>query len=254
MFQTPRSACRRQPRAPCIVRCSILIALGGLVVGTFGGCGAGAYERRLQKGLDERITKEQKAARFNVLYAPQALDKVPVSVRIPTAFTVPPLVEEVNQADPRRVKPGLVRLPGLKLTYEMTIKDDKGGQLPYYCYVGAMKAAENQLQEVCNTLRGELTAKPGADVSEWVDFQGEAPDGRDMAWKKLRCVSQQEFVCADAGGQARSETMPGLLEIYLHEEKGYLVVVAWRMPKSLEASVDLTQWAPLVAGCVSVTQ
>jgi hypothetical protein len=250
MYQTPRSPYRRRLCAPCLVRCSMLTAIGSLLLGAFCGCGAGAYEQR----LNNRLAREQKAARFNVLYAPQVLEGLPVSVRIPTAFTKPPMIEGRGQVDVRRVKPGVVTLPALKLTYEMTIKDEKGGQSPYYCYVGAMKAAENQLQEVCNTLRGALTAKPGGDVSDWVDFQGEAPDGHEVTWKKLRCVSQQEFVGADAAGQPKIETTPGVLEIYLHEEKGYVIAIAWRMPKSIEANVDLAQWAPLVAGCASVTK
>ena len=129
------------------------------------------------------------AARFNTLYQQQALEGVPVSVRIPTAFTVAPMIEGRGQVDPRRVTPGIVTLPSLKLTYEMTIKDDKG-QLPYYCYVGAVKATEKPLEDACKTLQAALTAKPGAEVSQWADFDGETPDGHESKWKKLRCVAQ----------------------------------------------------------------
>jgi hypothetical protein len=250
MFQSPGWAGRRL-RAPSILRCSILLVAGGLLMGVFWGCGRAEYQRRLDARLEKEKEKERAAARFNMLYQSQALEGVPVSVRIPTVFTSAPMIEGRGQADPRRVKPGIVTLPSLKLTYEMTIKNEKG-QLPYYCYVGAAKAAEEQFDKDRETLRAELTAKPGAQVSDWEDFKGESPDGRQIDWKKLRCVTQQEFTYNDANGQARSDNMPGLLEIYLREEKGYLVVIAWRMPTSLETQVNLAQWAPLVAGCVSV--
>jgi hypothetical protein len=250
MFQTPGSAGRRL-RAPSIVRYSILLVAGGLLMGAFWGCGRAEYQRRLDARLEKEREKERAAARFNMLYQPQALEGVSVSVRIPTVFTSAPMIEGRGQADPRRVKPGIVTLPSLKLTYEMTIKDDKG-QLPYYCYVGAVKADEKPLEDACKTLQTVLTTKPGAEVSQWADFNGETPDGHESKWKKLRCVAQQEFTYADANGQTHSENLPGLLEIYLREEKGYLVVIAWRMPTSLETQVNLAQWAPLVAGCVSV--
>jgi len=44
--------------------------------------------------------------------------------------------------------------------------------------------------------------------------------------------------------------MPGVLDIFLHEEAGLLVVIAWRMPESIEPYV--AKWEPLVAGCVNV--
>ena len=43
-----------------------------------------------------------------------------------------------------------------------------------------------------------------------------------------------------------------MLEVYLHEEAGHYVLIAWRMPSSIEQQVDLAKWAPLVAGRVSV--
>ena len=157
-----------------------------------------------------------------------------------------------HPVDPRRVKPGLVTLPFLKLTYEATIKDDKGGSLPYYCYVGATKAATGQIDNVKNALRGELVGKSPTELSDWTDFQGESPEGKEFVWKKLHCVAPQEFGCNDAPGKTRFETLPGVLEIYLYEDSGYLVFFAWRMPKSIEPNVDLAKWAPLMAGCVSI--
>ena len=46
--------------------------------------------------------------------------------------------------------------------------------------------------------------------------------------------------------------MDGVLEIYLYEKGAQVVIVAWRLPASIEPNVGLGELAPLVAGSVSV--
>jgi hypothetical protein len=250
MCQDPGSSCRRRLTSTTPLRCSILLTMGGLLSVVFCGCGAGEYN----KLLAARTAKAKSAATFNELYAPQALEDTPASVRIPQVFVTAPMVEgRGNPVDPRQLKPGLVTMAFLKLTYEAYIKDDKGG-LPYYCYVGAIKAAADQLSIIPRAMRAELSNKRTTELSDWSDFQGQSPEGREVPWKKLRCVATQEFACTDTAGKVHFKSLPGVLEIYVHEENGCLVVIAWRMPESIEPNVDVTKWAPLMAGCVSIKQ
>jgi len=163
------------------------------------------------------------------------------------------MVEGRSKVDPRRLKPSLATLPGLKLTYEAFIKDAEGGQLPYYCYVGAVSMANDSGKDPGGSLRGELAGQPANEsLSDWEPFQGETPEGQGSQWKRLRCVAPQEFAYTSQAGRTSLMTLPGVLEIYLREEGGYLIVIAWRMPKNIEPNVGLAKWAPLVAGCVSV--
>ncbi len=99
-----------------------------------------------------------------------------------------------------------------------------------------------------------MTGKAATELSDWTDFQGEAPDGHESKWRQLHCVAPQVFACQDGAGKVQFETLPGILDIYLHEEHGFVVVIAWRLPKSIEANVNLAKWAPIVAGCVNVKQ
>jgi len=64
--------------------------------------------------------------------------------------------------------------------------------------------------------------------------------------------SQQDFRTLDKAGQEKYAQMPGLLEIYVQEEAENYVFIVWRMPKSIEQKVELSKWAPIVAGCVSI--
>jgi hypothetical protein len=223
------------------------------------GCGTGEYERRLNN-RGERLRKEQeraqKESKFNDLYDWLKLTDVPaVSVRVPVLFKDPPLVEgaQVNGkvVDVRRVKPVQFDLPWLKLTYEGFV-DGADGKTPYYCYVAAAEMPADQLQTFQGTVSAALNAKPHDSLVDWADYQADTPDGKQIAWKKLRFVGPQEFVTLDAGGQEQFKNLPGVLEVYVHEEAGICVLIAWRAPSSIEQQIDLPKLASAVAGCVSV--
>jgi hypothetical protein len=220
------------------------------------GCGTGEYEERLDKRHADKMKLEKK---FSQLYAPQEVPGTQISVRLPkTIFKDPPLVEGApvggKPVDIRRVKPDkLVTIPGLKLTYEGFVENG-GVKLPYYCYVGAVAVSTGEIVDRGGKIQAELAAQPQHDtLTNWESFLAKTPDGHENQWMKLRFVNKnQEFFTVDKAGQEQFKTMPGVLEVYLHAEPGYGVMIAWRMPTSIEGKVDLAKWAALVAGCVSV--
>lgn len=240
------SPCRRLPYALCLLCCaSILFAAVG--------CGTSEYERR----LGQAVSKAKAESKWNNIYGPQDLADTPVSVRVPRMFTEPPLVEnaQINgkPVDNRRVKPILFDFPGLKLTYEMLVDDPPNGKVPCYCYVGAIAVPAGQPRNLSADVLADLQKKgPFDQQPAWADFQGEMPNGQNVPWKKLRVTSQQEFYTVNQAGQEQYVQLPGLLEIYFHEEAGQQILVAWRMPVTIEGKTELVKWAPVVAGCVSV--
>jgi hypothetical protein len=214
------------------------------------GCGTSEYERRLNTGA----SKAQAESKWNNLYGPQDLADTPVSVRLPKMFTDSPLVVGVpvggKPVDDRRVKPMLFDFPGLKLTYETLVEDPQAGKLPCYCHVGAVAGAAGQLSAA---VLADLQNKgPFDQQPTWSDFQAETSDGKTIACKKLRVTGQQDFYTLNKAGQEQYQQLPGLLEVYVHEEAGQQVLIAWRMPVSIEGTVALAKWAPVVAGSVSI--
>lgn len=228
----------------CNSRSTIHLSLAALLLLTLVGCGTGEYERRLS-GRTARL-QAQAAAKFNELGNPQEVAGTNVSVRLPRVFKEAPLAE--GAADARRVKPGIVTIAGLKLTDEGFIQDAEGGQLPFYCYVGV---TSDTAQNAIARLQQEVGGKPGKIVP-WADFSVQAPDGQTVKWQKLRFEGNQEFYYKNKAGQEDYPSVPGVLELYVHEEGGQAVIVAWRMPLSIEPNVGLDRLAPLVAGCVTV--
>jgi hypothetical protein len=215
------------------------------------GCGTGEYEQRLAKR-----SSRAPVMNFNELYQPQALPDVPVSVRVPVVFKDPPLVAGVpgkdgNPLDPRRIQPNLFELSWLKFTYEGFIDNPNGAKTPFYCYVAAVNKAANNLPDPMPGWRAELAGR-GGNVTEWADFQGQTPDGRSIPWKTIRFTGPQDFWTGP--GPDQFAPMPGVLDIYLHNEANYYILFAWRVPSAIEQQVNSAKWATMMAGCVEVKQ
>jgi len=225
-----------------------------LVLLIVAGCGTGEYESRLAN----RAAHVQNTLNFNELYAPQPLPNTPISVRVPTLFTESPLIEGApdksgNPVDLRRVTPTLFALPWLKLTYEGFIDNPEGGKLPYYCYVAAVDKATLGGENLEAAWNAALAAK-GGTLDPWTDFQGKTPEGGTVDWKKLRFAGQQEFYTIGGNGQEQFVQLPGVLDVYLREQNGFYVLIAWRMPASIEPQVDSAKWASMMTGCVGASQ
>ena len=220
------------------------------------GCGTGEYERRLE---DRHAEKARLDSKLSGLYSPLVVPGTQISVRMPKSmFPDPPLVEGAlvggKPVEVRRVKPQkLVTIPGLKLTYE-GFMENEAGKLPYYCYVGVMDVPIEQIAEDPSVkMRAELSAQqPPPALTAWQDVTLETPEGQATSWRKLRAEASQEFYTLDKAGQGEFKNLPGIMEIYFHAEAKTIVVLAWRVPASIEKKVDMQKWATLVAECLSV--
>jgi len=212
------------------------------------GCGKGEYERRLRNrgaGGVANPTLGQPAAAGAELYAPLQLPGSGFSVCVPRVFVNQPFVP--GGADERRVKAGPVTLPDLKFTYEAYITDAAGGQMSYYLYLAATSGSA---QTVAEQLRMQLAGQSQQE-SGWADFPVTSSTGKTLSWRRLRATGQQEFYYKSKDGQEQFTTMPGVLEIYLCESGGQVLIVAWRMPAAIEQHTGLARLAPLVAGSIS---
>ena len=135
------------------------IAAGAVLFLFFcGGCGTGDYEKK----LDDRIDKLKVGSKFNLLSSPINVPGTQVSIRIPKksdsnqkafenllsgGFENPPLQESTEPdgkpIDPKRLKPNVLDVTDLKLTFEGFVPDAKQGKQPYYLYV-AVSTAQKQ--------------------------------------------------------------------------------------------------------------
>ncbi|OHB66833.1 MAG: hypothetical protein A2V70_03855 [Planctomycetes bacterium RBG_13_63_9] len=208
------------------------------------GCGTGAYEER----LNSRGRRLSQDSVFNRMLPPVTLPGTSFSVRLPTSFSAPPLP---GDTDPRRLQSPAVAVPDLKLTYEGTIVDGGGGKIPFYCYLGAADT-KSSTRSPTDWLVPNLRSKfPNSTVGPEA-VRCETPVGGDAEWQKARSIGDQEFYYVDAGGSGSYRQMEGLLEFYFRREGNFTVFIVWRMPTSIEANVGLGEWAPRVAGSLTL--
>ena len=144
----------------------------------------------------------QRRPRSTSSATPRDVPGTPVSIRIPRAFTSPPLAE--GAGDARRVKPGHrhhprpeAHLRGLRRRIQVD------GQWAYYCYVGV---TNGPLQNVATQLRDELAKKFPGGMSDWTDVSCETPEGQTIQCRKLRLLGKQDLYYKDKDGKEHFPT------------------------------------------------
>lgn len=221
------------------------------------GCGTAAYEERLM-ATQKRLAQ---TAKFLVLYdmpVPIADDRV--FVRIPKIFTQTP-ISDANAIDtmtskpytPDRLNPPFLKdgIPGLRVTYEQTMRDVESHQMPVYLYLAATTAAETAKtgKPLTETLREQIAGAFPKETVQWDLLEADTPelDKPKNPWKVLRVAGEQDFKLDVA-----PLMMPGKFRLYLYEAQGYQVLVGWRAPDTTSSLVNIDELGPLVAGTIEV--
>ena len=214
------------------------------------GCGVGEYQQRINKGVKELSSSSV----YQEMHPATTIGQTLVEVRVPKEFPEAPLVENPAAPDQMRMKPLGVDLPGLSQTFEGTIEDEKGGKIPFYLYLAAInkkdtpRGGDNMAGSIGTRFRPLFT---GGNFT-WQRVQAPTPQGAGLQWQHLRLNANQPFRYVSPDGEVEKVEMPGVLELYYRAEGDWLVTIAWRVPQSITGSVELSRWAPLVAGTVKV--
>ena len=235
---------------PLAVVVAAVVACGCL------GCGTAEYERRLNAPKTP-VGSGSAATGQHELYAPSPLEGTPFSVRVPTVFGGSfreGSVVDGQPVDKRRVHPPFLTVPGLKLTYEAFTKDSAGGKQPYYCYLAAVEESSRSQDSLADTIRKEIRGGLGDRAADWQDAQSRSVEGLPTSWKKIRGAADQEFYYVDQAGVKKYVRVPGIIELWMRSQGGYVIIIGWRVPETIAGPnyVGLDQKAQLVAGTVTV--
>ncbi len=227
-----------------------------------GGCGTGDYE----KLLDKRINDLRTGSKFNILSSPIEVPGTQVSLRVPKkessninafegqlsgGFESPPLQESASPDgkpyDPRRLKPNVVDLPDLKLTFEGFVEDSKHGKQSYYLYVAVNTRASRG--NIPKSMQADLGSKI-SNATPLTELKGTTPEGGDVIWQMCQATGNQPFyyINPQPGEEGRFAQLRGTIQMLFLEENETMVMLIWRYP----AGLDLKNWIELVAGCVKV--
>ena len=73
------------------------------------------------------------------------------------------------------------------------------------------------------------------------------------------CECKQDFFYIEKGGEGKFAQMDGLFAVFLHEEEGYLIAFAGRLPSVVgnalfqgHPEIGLPMWGTLMAGGVFI--
>jgi hypothetical protein len=228
------------------------------------GCGTGDYEQR----LDKRINELKMGSKFVLLSSPIDVPGTQVSLRVPqkntsnqkafetlssAGFENPPLQESASPdgkpIDPKRLKPNVVDVADLKLTFEGFVEDQKHGKQAYYLYV-AVTTRQNR-GNIPKRMQADLVSKI-QDATPLTDLKAETPEARDILWQECQATGNQQFYYVKPDGEGQFIQLNGTVELMFHDENDALVILIWRWPAVLDKSM-FQSWMEMVAGCVKVT-
>ena len=213
------------------------------------GCGTGEYRERVERGL----TQSKLQAEFDSLQPPKPIGDTPFTIRPPKLFKQSPDVTAETMVE-RTFAPfgALPEGDASTWSYEGFIEDGGGGKMPFYLATAVRDMEGFEGQEPFGMLRTSLEAVCGESLGQWETVTCRTPQGGTVEWKKIRGTAQQEFYYTDGKGKSMNLPMAGLIEVYARNESGFLVVLGWRMPTSIEQNVGLDDLGPKVAGTLDV--
>ncbi len=169
------------------------------------GCGTSDYGSRVQKNLDGLLV----GSVFTNLYdQPTQIPDTPVQIRLPklVGSDARAFNDKSPGVDPRQLQPPGMKLPGLKVTYEMQATSDSEGPLNYYLYLGAFRPGESVPggSTLADAVQKQLaTAFPSAGAAQWTDVECLTPNLNKIAWKQIHVSGDQEFGAAHPGSSKR---------------------------------------------------
>ncbi len=231
---------------------SLAAALGlGLCVVC--GCGVGEYSKRMESGLSSL----KQGSVFKELGASKDVPGTKVSLRLPPALSQTlskGATVEGAVVDDARLTPAGLEWPALKETYEAFIPDSEKGKIPYYLYVSVPDPGSTTFDKVKTLVITRLGDRFAEGRGEWQDEAITTPEGGSINWKKLRATGEQDFLYVDPSGKASTRKMKGIVDAYLCEQGGVIVLLAWRVPESIEQNARLAELSKLVCGAVAVKE
>lgn len=221
------------------------------------GCGTTEYENRLNTQGVAAAKKGETLAVFTQLFGADKIypgDANSPMIRLPmlvqnqyakgaadSEFGNQPIA--ANEWGP----PNMV-LPAQKVCWRGYKLTSQSQNFPLYVYLGQQKAGTSPT--LVDAVNAQLAkAFPGKPVT-WTDESFLAEDGvTQVPWKRVHMTGDMAFGTPPMG----ETTVPGTLDILVHNSNGWEVLVGLRLPDDLEKDVKLTSiLAPAICGSIQV--
>ncbi len=156
-----------------------------------------------------------------------------------------------GNVNPGRLNPPYLKIPGLRVTYEMPGFDPGSGEmLTSYCYLAALPAADAVVEgkPIEEWIQAQL-AKTFGDAVQWEDVKCPTQAGVQTDWRAVTVKGNQIFLDVKRQSQERAG---GLSSCTQKSLKANRVLVGWRYPQKFNQPVN--DVARLAVGSVAAAQ
>jgi len=207
------------------------------------GCLSGGYDADFRDSL-ERYRQDGELHQLRP--TPHVLADRRLSLRVPKLFD-----KEDAVGDKERSKPPFLKdFPGFRVAFEK-LENADGGQLPVVLSVGVLTDKESGLDDLKKKILNQVQKEASFAKKTWAPVEGQ-PDVDGMAaWSVLTLDGPQPFDRVNNGVNETKNTA-GETQIWVASdpETKVAVVLVWRVPQELAATVPLANLAGLVASTV----
>jgi hypothetical protein len=246
-------------------RSKILLVATVLLIAS--GCGTSDYNQLVDRG----VATLRSSVKFHGLFGPSTIPGTPYSVRVPVLYTNSYNQQSAHPDDGDKINPQRLQAPFMpaslptKLMFEGTVKEGNR-KLPFYCYITAVEAKPGDADRIASEIATGLKSVSPDQAPVWEPVDADTPTGKAIPWRRIRAEGEQPFM-VKVDDQLEIQKLPGVYEVWLHEDSDQVVMIGWRAPKSIEgpqtndiqvsgglvlpvpnAKPDLSKWPVLTAG------
>jgi hypothetical protein len=196
-----------------------------------------AYETwaKLEKGLHSAPTPIEESTgvtiQLPILFDPKSTNILNQRGRFEPGKTEP----NVEGFATEGLHPPMVKLPGLRFTYEMFYPDAKGKKWPVYCYLSVLPPGETEANKAKDEIKAAVSEKyPQAN------WQPVTLEGSKFTTSYLPIGGTQSFFPENANA---AEEAPGKFELYLVSTPHANVLVGFRSQQSVAEALSMDRAA-----------
>jgi hypothetical protein len=231
----------------------LVLAACAAGVATAAGCGLDEYEALMATRLEQLRFEQQ----FEALAPPATVGSFPISIRFPKLFETADWLEpggEDRNGNPITAEsirpPVLSNLPGMVRTGERLVEKEPGHRLACSVYLAIMPSQRLPARQWEAALLKQLQAR-WPKTGAWTTVEVPNPQQQPVVWRKLHATGPQLFE-EQLSGEFQQQTLPGTLDLYLHEGHGWCVLWVVRVPDVMAEQTKLLDLGRLTAGTLVI--
>lgn len=232
-----------------------------LFLALLAGCDMGTYGKRVAE-RKEQLEQESRLASLirpdeYVAIKDAAGNLTGFQIREPVIFVKGEgvLDHSIRGADPNRLLPPGIRIPGASETHESFQQNLEGILVAFYTYRGAIPATAEVTQDTVKAQIDELILGVLPDATpRWETVELPTTNGQTVSWQRMKLIAGQDFAWYSPDeGVIKYRQWDGHMVFGIYSTSNYHIVVAWRVPAEINDTINFLESADASMGSIRET-